>query len=221
MTVNGTGLLAIWSTVAADVETDYLHWLTREHVFERVGIPGFSSGRVFRRRGSAPSEYLILYELAHAEIMGSLDYQARLNQPTPWTQRIMPVLQQFRRGGGTIVKRAGSANAFGTCLAVARFDEAIPAGLKNDASPQGLAHIATQDRVVNTYLMEVSADGTRIATKEKTMRRGGEGIYSGILAIETLDDVTLAKSISASAASLSIPEATFEQYDLIFSTVKR
>src|SRR3954471_4437971 len=80
MTAKAMGLLAIWSTVDDDFETDYLHWLTREHVFERVAVPGFRAGRVFRRRGSAPSEYMILYEQDNAEVMSSEGYQARLNE---------------------------------------------------------------------------------------------------------------------------------------------
>jgi hypothetical protein len=38
------GFLAIWSDVARGEETNYLHWLTREHTAERLGIPG-----VYRR----------------------------------------------------------------------------------------------------------------------------------------------------------------------------
>ena len=90
MTDQSKGLLAIWSTIAAEAETDYLHWLTREHIFERVSVPGFLSGRVFRRRDSQPSQYFMLYELAEASVMSSAGYLARLNDPTPWTQRVMP-----------------------------------------------------------------------------------------------------------------------------------
>ncbi len=42
------GLLVIWSDVAASDETDYLHWLTREHTSERVSTEGFLGVRVFR-----------------------------------------------------------------------------------------------------------------------------------------------------------------------------
>ena len=43
MTANG--FLAIWSDVFADEETDYLHWLTREHAQERLGVPGFRTAQ--------------------------------------------------------------------------------------------------------------------------------------------------------------------------------
>ena len=46
----GAGFLAIWSDVEAQEETNYLHWLTREHTAERVSVPGFLGVRVFRAR---------------------------------------------------------------------------------------------------------------------------------------------------------------------------
>ncbi len=39
------GLLAIWSTVASEFETDYLHWLTREHVLNVLELMAFSRGK--------------------------------------------------------------------------------------------------------------------------------------------------------------------------------
>lgn len=217
MTNKGTGLLAIWSTVDAAFETDYLHWLTREHVFERVAVPGFRSGRVLRRRGSAPSEYLILYEQDSALVMSSDDYQARLNQPTAWTQRVMPNLQQFRRGGGTVVRQSGHACTFGGCMAVVRFEQGLPKALLDDTSSAAWKDIAAMDRVVNMYTMEVTKDGTQIATMEKSMRRGGEGIFEGIFALEALDDDALARAVQAVIRQLEIPAAQCETYDLIFA----
>ena len=35
--MQGAGYLAIWSDLAPDDETDWAHWITREHAEERVG----------------------------------------------------------------------------------------------------------------------------------------------------------------------------------------
>jgi len=210
MTTQGDGLLAIWSTVAADFETDYLHWLTREHVFERVGISGFLSGTVYRRRDSSPSEFLILYALEHASVMSSDAYRARLDAPTPWTQRVMPQLQQFRRGGGTVQMRAGHAYATGGRLAVARFDTACPA-----LSPDLLDRVAALDRVTQVRLMTVASDATSISTREKSMRSSSsEGAFAGILAIDALDDT--ARDHAAAALAEALSETRFEYYDPVF-----
>ena len=45
MTTGPRGMLAIWSDVAPEAATDYLHWLTREHAEERGSTPGFGVRR--------------------------------------------------------------------------------------------------------------------------------------------------------------------------------
>src|SRR3954452_7470960 len=103
-----SGFLAIWSDIDAAAETDYLHWMSREHAIERVSIPGFLAMRMFRALDVDARRYFILYELEHGGVVSGPDYLARLNQPTPWSQRIMPQLGNFARGGGHV------AAAFGT-----------------------------------------------------------------------------------------------------------
>jgi len=104
----GSGFLAIWSDIEAAAETDYLHWMTREHARERVSIPGFLAMRFFRALHTDARRYMMLYELASPDVVGGADYLARLNNPTPWTQRIMPQLGNFVRGGGRVVAASGT-----------------------------------------------------------------------------------------------------------------
>ncbi|WP_448090096.1 hypothetical protein [Pseudomonas azerbaijanoccidentalis] len=216
MTDQSKGLLAIWSTIAADVETDYLHWLTREHIFERVSVPGFLSGRVFKRRDSQPSQYFMLYELAEASVMSSPAYLARLNDPTPWTQRIMPRLMQFRRGGGSVDISGGHVGAHGSHLAIARFDGALPDALKGSKGRQLVEALAELDWVVNVQMMTVQTDATAIATREKSMRSSQEGEFSGLLIIQALDHAALERAVSR-AKELLMADNAFEIYELLFS----
>ena len=89
--MQGAGYLAIWSDLTPGDETDWAHWITREHAAERVGINGFLACRIFRALGTAVNRYFILYELEDEHTVGGTDYLARLNAPTPWSQRIMPI----------------------------------------------------------------------------------------------------------------------------------
>jgi hypothetical protein len=216
MTDQSKGLLAIWSTIAADAQTDYLHWLTREHIFERVSVPGFLSGRVFKRRDSQPSQYLMLYELAEASVMSSPAYLARLNDPTPWTQRIMPRLMQFRRGGGSVDISGGHVGAHGGHLAIARFDGALPDALTGSKGRQWVEALAELDWVVNVQMMTVQTDATAIATREKSMRSSQEGEFSGLLMIQALDHAALERAVSG-ARELLVADNAFEIYELVFS----
>ena len=105
--MRGAGFLAIWSDVETPDLTDYRHWLTREHTTERVTTRGFLATRVFRAGRDDINRFFILYELDTPEVLDGEAYLARLNAPTPWSQRIMPKLGNFMRGGGIMVARAG------------------------------------------------------------------------------------------------------------------
>src|SRR3954468_3933653 len=105
---SGSGFLAIWSDVDNREETDYLHWLTREHTAERASIPGFLGVRVFRARLPERCRYFILYRVTDPGVAGREAYLARLNAPTEWSRRIMPILRNFVRGGGRVIAQAGA-----------------------------------------------------------------------------------------------------------------
>lgn len=168
-------MLAIWSDVAPAEETDYLHWLTREHAAERVGIPGFEAVRVFRADLPGTCRYLILYDLLTPKALTSPAYLARLNQPTPWSRRIMPTLGNFARGGGWVRTPPGCGG--GAHL--------LPLRLRHPLSPAEplLGMVAAEDQVCAVRLLEVDREGSDVPTKEKALR-GGDESFPGLLLIE-------------------------------------
>src|ERR1700704_2588740 len=121
--MRGAGFLAIWSDVERANLTDYRHWLTREHTTERVTTKGFLGSRVFQALRSDIERFFILYELEAPEVLDGPAYLARLNAPTPWSQRIMPQLGNFMRGGGVMTARAGRGEG---SVVVARRIEHLP-----------------------------------------------------------------------------------------------
>ena len=109
--MQGAGYLAIWSDLAPRTKPTRAHWITREHAAERVGINGFLACRIFRALGASVNRYFILYELEDERVVGGVDYLARLNAPTPWSQRIMSRLGNFARGGGQVAAQPAPARA--------------------------------------------------------------------------------------------------------------
>jgi hypothetical protein len=219
MSANARGELAIWSTIDPKIETDYLHWLTREHLLERVGIPGFRSGRVFRRKESLPSEYMILYELDSADVMHSVAYLERLNNPSQWTRRIMPQLGHFRRGGGTVEANADGlvgAGGHGAHLAVARFVEALPKSLQGDAGASLVRSICECDRISRARVTHVSNEATTISTREKALRTSAEGAFAGLLIIEALSTEALGPVLTRLDEQGVVARHAFEIYDSVF-----
>jgi hypothetical protein len=186
MTQNG--FLAIWSDVDPADETDYLHWLTREHVQERLAVPVFLAVRVFRTDAEGRARFLIFYRLQEASAVGSAAYLARLNAPTPWSQKIMPRLKNFMRGGGSIVQECGSgAGGHVAPVLIARSE--VPDYC------EAAVEIAKADRIAATRVFEVDRGISEIRTNEKAMRAGDRS-FEAMLLIEALDEGELAAGLA-------------------------
>src|SRR3954447_19793107 len=208
--MRGGGFLAIWSDVAASVLSDYLHWLTREHTTERVTTKGFLAARVFRADRVDVNRFFILYELETPEVLDGPAYMARLNAPTPWSQRIMPQLGNFIRGGGVMAARAGCGE--GATIAALRLEQ-LP------EAPQQLADaLVALDGIAAVQLGATDQARTSVPTVEKDMRRQ-EGFFAGLLIIEALDEASLRGALRAAAeiAPQSIPGGESEVYRGIFA----
>src|SRR3954452_13878959 len=165
--MRGAGFLAIWSDVSSSDLTDYRHWLTREHTTERVTTRGFLGVRVFRAARADINRFFILYELESPEVLDGPAYMARLNAPTPWSQRIMPLLGNFIRGGGVMAARAGRGEG---STVIALGTENLP------KDPARLAaDIIALDGIAAVQIGVTDLVRTSVPTKEKGMRKN-EGI---------------------------------------------
>lgn len=196
--MTGQGFLAIWSDVPAAQETDYLHWMTREHAQERLAIPGFRQVRLFRSLNTQYRRFFILYTLDHQGVMASTAYLARLNDPTPWSRRIMPMLTNFRRGGGRVAAREGRGQ--GTLVA-----PILPAG-GSSAAPASLAAMTARDRIVAASLIQTDAATTSIQTREKQLRSHDDGF----------DELTLVEGLDAGALNPLLTDGA-EVFEQVFA----
>lgn len=188
--MRGAGFLAIWSDVERKNLTDYRHWLTREHTTERVTTKGFLASRVFRADRNDIDRFFILYELEAPEVLDGAAYLARLNAPTPWSQRIMPLLGNFIRGGGVMTARSGRGE--GSTIAAFRI-ERLP------EQPQRLADaIAAFDGIAAVQIGATDLARTSVQTVEKGMRQN-EAVFAGLLIVEALDESSLRGALRKAA----------------------
>jgi hypothetical protein len=141
MTLIGNGVLAIWNGIAPQAEDDFVAWHVREHIPERVGVPGFLRGRRYMAVDGHP-KYFNFYETETAADLASPVYQARLNAPTDWTRRVVAHFTDTSRticdvawsvgvgeGGwieAIVLETAAVAEAFQTAMR-ARLGDAITA----------------------------------------------------------------------------------------------
>lgn len=106
----GNGSLALWNGIDPARADEYDLWHTREHVPQRLAVPGMIRAyRYVDGRGPLP-EYLTLYDLQTIDVLTSAPYRDLLDHPTDWSRSMRPSFRGFlriacrtvaRRGGGT------------------------------------------------------------------------------------------------------------------------
>jgi hypothetical protein len=90
-------VLAIWTDIAPELEADFDEWYWREHLPERLCVPGFRRGRRLRAIDGAPRS-LACYDLASVETIASPAYLERLDNPTAGFRDTTRAI--FRTAGG-------------------------------------------------------------------------------------------------------------------------
>ena len=104
----GSGVVAIWNGIRDDLREDFMEWHPREHMVERLSIPGFLRGRrCIALDGS--TEFLTIYELRNPEVLLTDVYRERLSHPTDWSARTLPGFTDNTRGACRILFTEGYA----------------------------------------------------------------------------------------------------------------
>ena len=169
----GESALAIWMELDPSGEEDFNGWYPRQHLPERLSVPGFLRGRRYAAIGSAPP-YFTLYELADPGVLTSAPYLERLNNPTDWTRRVLPVIRRaVRNGTRRIASSAG--DSVERHLLTARL---VPAAGRGPAVRDWLAGAAVTTLtalpgVTSCALLEQETGGTSVMTEERRLF-GGE-----------------------------------------------
>jgi hypothetical protein len=108
-------------------------WHTHEHMPERLAIPGFRRGTRWTRTSDCP-RYCVLYEVDSPAVLDSAAYRERLDNPTPWTARMMSHYVGMRR---TLCEvKGGDGDGIGCACLVVTF---APAQGRVDELRQWLA----------------------------------------------------------------------------------
>ena len=107
MAMLGSAAMLLWYDIVPAQVAQHDEWHTREHFPERTGIPGFLRATRWVAQGATAPRYLVSYEVRDVGVLTSEAYQARLNHPTPWTQRVMPHFRGMVRGFCAIERRQG------------------------------------------------------------------------------------------------------------------
>jgi hypothetical protein len=222
MGLAGKGVVAIWNDIAPEGRAEFYEWHDREHMPERVGIPGFLRGRRYVGPKASP-EYFTLYEAESPAVLTGKDYLERLNNPTPWTAKVVPAFFRNTSRGVCRVELSVGVGQGGYMLTLrhgpqaGREDE-----LKEHLVRTALPPLAERPAVVGVHLCIADREGSSIETAEKRGRK--VGIPDWLVMIESVTAEAAEAACDALVAGMSAKGAapTMDRglYSLHFTRTK-
>src|SRR3954454_2602303 len=183
MPLAGQGVLAIGNGIEDEAEADFVAWHVREHIPERVAVPGFLRGRRYVAEVGAP-KYFNFYETESPEALISPAYLQRLNAPSDWTKRVVRHFRDTSRTACSVAVSLGIGD--GAFVGTIRLNSRPGA---QDIAGQVAALIAetalAEPGIVALHLLEGRADSTQSA--EKALRDRPDQTAAWILLVEATD----------------------------------
>lgn len=185
MALAGDAAVIIWNDVVDAAQSDFLAWHNREHLPERVGIPGFQRGRRGRALSGGP-EYITLYEADDLTVLKAGRYIERLDSPTEWTRRILP---QFRNTSRSVCRTGISlGRGMGGILASIRFGGSIPDGDVSDARARfrgaAVRCLAASPEIVGVHLLLRDDAASGLNIEESRLRTESVSLPGTIVLVE-------------------------------------
>jgi hypothetical protein len=166
----GEAAVVIWNDVSREGREQFYAWHDREHIPERLSIPGFRRGRRFARASHSP-EWLTIYEADNLAVLTSAAYLARLNTPTPATERVLRYFRNTSRAVCRIVHSKGS-NTGGYMLAMRlSLDPAQAGALREYLTAEAFPRAMGLTGVVACHLCAADERASYADTAESSTRK--------------------------------------------------
>jgi hypothetical protein len=183
MSLAGKGVIAIWQDLVPEFRDEYREWHNRQHVPERLGIPGFRRARRFIAVEGGP-EFYTLYEAERVEDVSGKAYLDRLNAPTEWTQKIMPAFRNMARSVCCVAYSAGAGE--GGYMLTGRFGFSLA---KRSAANAELRYrilppLCELPGIAGVHLCLADESASGLQTFEKRFRAADDLVAPCVLMIE-------------------------------------
>ena len=199
MPLLGPAALLLSFDVSTDAIREHDDWHTHEHLPERLSIPGFLRGTRWVAIGDGP-RYMVLYEVQSLSTLTSDAYLDRLDNPTPWTSKIMPHYRGMNRGLCSVLGSFGFGS--GHFSALIRFRATDRGELHAWLLEEALPSMAARPGLGSAHLLDAA---TAAAMTSEQRLRGADGAVSSAVLITGYDRAAIEDvgrtSLAASAFS--------------------
>ncbi len=195
MAMPGTGCFVAIHDLKKGREAEYESWHTHEHMIERLAIPGFLRGLRYRTQSDAP-RFCTIYHVESLATLSSPAYLERLNDPTPWTRKSVPLAIGMQKTFCTVVATHG--HGIGAHLGVVLFSP-TPGDtnrIRNVLSSDVLPKLASKAGLCGAHLLVGDETASQIKAKERELRDEPAAVADWIILIEGYDGSTIQSALS-------------------------
>lgn len=201
MPLLGKGMLLTFTDVSARDERDYNEWYNREHIDDRVNLPGFHRGRRYAAVRGTP-RFLAIYECDTVAVLGTPGYLQTLHNQTPWSQRVMARFTHFTRL--TLRIQVDRTHGVGAALATVRFvpDRHRRKALVDWLSTQALPKLIARPGVLGAAVGENDLEVMHAPLQDKSMDHPRADESEWVVLLEG-SDVTAVGAAARSMFALS------------------
>jgi hypothetical protein len=178
MLPTGAAAMLLLFDVDPSAIAEHDDWHTHEHVPERLAIPGFLRGSRWIARSGKP-RYFVMYEVQNLGVLVSQPYLERLNNPSPWTAKMMRSYVGMHRALCVVATGVGSGMG-GTALLM-RFavDDGRDSGVCAWLAQEMLPALVGRPGIVSAHL--VAASVAAPMTREQAIRGRDAGLDYALL----------------------------------------
>lgn len=140
--------LLVWSDIDPDHEADFNQWYDREHMEERVRIPGFTGARRYRAVSGSARRYLALYRASSLADFTSDAYRKAFTKQTQWSITNFGRMSNTRRRVMQVAQEGGFG--WGGALVLI---ELVPNAMDTDAVSTVLGKLMAEEGVLRVHHM--------------------------------------------------------------------
>ncbi|MCX8998175.1 hypothetical protein NOF55_13770 [Rhizobiaceae bacterium BDR2-2] len=219
MGLKGSAFLAIWHDIAEGAHEEYIEWHTREHMPERLSIPGFTTGKRLHAPDAGRHVFGTIYAGETLETFRSPAYLERLNTPTAWTAAVAPSFCNFLRVACERIAAAGHGD--GGFMATVRLDFSgadAPAKLA-EAAARLAGDILALRGVCGVHVGVARAEVSNVPTRETELRSTmSERGFDAVLLVEGSSRAGLGSALPQAEALAVATGALANPISLVYET---
>lgn len=216
MALLGNAAIAMWWDIAPAHRIEFEDWHSHEHFPERLSIPGFLRGS---RWSGTNDGFFVLYELEDYDTLTSPDYLERLNNPTPWSTKMMPHHRNMVRSQCRVMDSYGGAMA-GSLLTVRVSPEAGKADATRHALLDVLCRVPDEVGLTSAHLLWTETPQVA-QTKEQKIRGGNDAVADWIVIVSGYDVRALEELVSGKLAVSGVGSVQHDIFRLSYAATPR